>query len=110
MIYDDLWLILGTSVSPPMLMAILVDETFGQEAGYLQPQQEAKFLASQAFDSGKNSIVASWYVLRLSEADVGKTKANPLLAEWFTSLGEVQDMYEFCFLERSKAPPQQTKS
>lgn len=53
-------LILGTSsVSPPMLMAILVHETFGQEAGYLQPQQEAKFLASQAFDSGKNSIVAS---------------------------------------------------
>lgn len=40
-------------------MAILIDETFGQEAGYLQPQQEAKFLASQAFDSGKNSIVGS---------------------------------------------------
>lgn len=54
-------LILGTSsVSPRRgLMAILVDETFGQEAGYLQPQQEAKFLASQAFDSGKNGIVAS---------------------------------------------------
>lgn len=53
-------LILGTSVSSPrVLMVILIDETFGQEAGYLQPQQEAKFLASQAFDSGKNSTVAS---------------------------------------------------
>ena len=58
-------LILGTSsVSPPHSVDILIDETFGQEAGYLQPQQEAKFLASQAFDSGKNSIVICFGIFR----------------------------------------------
>ena len=38
--------------------------------------------------------IASWYVLRFS-IDDGKTKANPLLAEWFSSFGKNIDSVRF---------------